>query len=141
MQWLKDNEVAANSSKFQLIFLSKYEKNEKKMFFDRKTIKSSDTFEIPGITLDKNINFKQHIQNVCRKANKKTKALLCIRELIKLEQAQVLETYISSNFRYCSITWMFCGKMSDNLIVKTHYGTLRAIYDTHTHDHMKNYYI
>ena len=61
MQWLKDNEVAANSSKFQLIFLSKYEKNEKKMFFDRKTIKSSDTFEIPGITLDKNINFKQHI--------------------------------------------------------------------------------
>ena len=27
---------------------------------------------------------------------------------------------------------MFCGKMSDNLIVKTHHRTLRAIYDTHT---------
>ena len=27
---------------------------------------------------------------------------------------------------------MFCGKMSDNLIVKTHYRTLRAIYDTQT---------
>ena len=27
---------------------------------------------------------------------------------------------------------MFCGKMSDNLILKTHYRTLRAIYDTQT---------
>ena len=27
---------------------------------------------------------------------------------------------------------MFCGKMSDNLIVNTHYRTLRAIYDTQT---------
>ena len=27
---------------------------------------------------------------------------------------------------------MFCGNMSDNLIGKTHYRTLRAIYDTQT---------
>ena len=27
---------------------------------------------------------------------------------------------------------MFCGKMSDNLIAKTHYRTLRAIHDTRT---------
>ena len=27
---------------------------------------------------------------------------------------------------------MFCGKMSDNLIVKTHYRTLRAIFDAQT---------
>ena len=40
--------------------------------------------------------------------------------------------YISSNFRYCPLIWMFCSKMSDNLIVKTHYRTLRAIYDTQT---------
>ena len=46
---------------------------------------------------------------------------------------QVLaEAYISSSFRYCPLIWMFCGKMTDNLIVKTHYRTLRAIYDTQT---------
>ena len=42
------------------------------------------------------------------------------------------EPYISSHFRYCPLVWMFCGKMSDSLIVKTHYKTLRAIYDTQT---------
>ena len=133
IQWLKDNEMVANPSKFQLMFLSKYKNIEKNMFFDRKTIKSSDTVELLGITLDKNINFKRHIQNICRKANNKTRAILRIRKFLNLEQAQVLaEAYISSNFRYCSLIWMFCGKMSDNLIVKTHYRILRAIYDTQT---------
>ena len=117
-------------SKFQL---SKYKNIEKNISFDGKTIKSTDTLQLLGITLDKNNNFKQHIQNICRKANKKTKALLHIRKLLNLEQARVLaEAYISSSFRYCLLIWMSCSKMSDNLIVKTHYRTLRAIYDTQT---------
>ena len=63
----------------------------------------------------------------------KTKTLFPIRKFLNLEQAQVLaETYISSNFRYCPLVWILCGKMSDNLILKTHYRTLRAIYDTQT---------
>ena len=103
------------------------------MSFDGKSIKSSDTVELLGITLDKNISFKRHIQNICHKANNKTKALFRIRKFLNLEQAQVLaEAYISSNFRYSPLIWMFCGKMSDNLIVRTHYRTLRAIYDTQT---------
>ena len=54
------------------------------MSFDGKIIKSSDAVEL-GITLDKNINFKRHIQNICRKANNKTKALLRIRKFLNLE--------------------------------------------------------
>ena len=90
MQWLKDNEMVANPSKFQLMFLSKYKNIGKNMSFDGKTIKSSDAVELLGITLDKNINFKRHIQHICRKANNKTKALLCIRKSLTFEQAQVL---------------------------------------------------
>ena len=88
IQWLKDNETVANLSKFQLMFLSKYKNIEKNMSFDGKTIKSSDTIELLGITLNKNINFKRHIQNICRKANNKTKALLRIRKFLNLEQGQ-----------------------------------------------------
>ena len=132
-EWLKDNEMVANPSKFQLMFLSKHKNIEKNMSFDGKTIKSLDTIELLGITLNKNINFKRHIQNICHKGNNKTKALFRIRKFLNLEQAQVLaEAYISANFRYCPLIWMFCGKMSDNLIVKTHYRILRAIYDTQT---------
>ena len=108
MQWLKDNEMVANPSKFQLMFLSKYKNIEKNMSFDGKTIKSSDTVELLGITQDKNINFKRHIQNICHKANNKAKTLLHIRKFLNFEQAQVLaEAYISSKFRYCPLSWMF----------------------------------
>ena len=78
IQWLKDNEILVNPSKFQLIFLSKYKNIEKNVSFDGKTIKSSDAAELLGITLDKNIKFKRHIQNICHKAKNKTKALLRI---------------------------------------------------------------
>ena len=98
------------------------------MSFDWKTITSSYAVELLGVTLDKNINFKRHIQNICYTANNNTKALFRIRKFLNLEQEQVLaEPHISSNFRYCLMIWMFCGKMSDNLIVKTHYRALRAV--------------
>ena len=45
-----------NLSKFEFMFLSKY-KNIEKMSFDGKSMKSSDTVELLGITLDKNTNF------------------------------------------------------------------------------------
>ena len=60
-RWLKYHEMVVNPSKFQLMFLSKYKNIEKNMSFDGKTITSSVTVELPGITLDKNINFKRHI--------------------------------------------------------------------------------
>ena len=124
--------MVANLSKFQLMSLSKYKNIKNNMSFDGKTIKSSDTVELLGITLDKNINFKRHMQTICQKANSKTKTLLH-RKSLNLEQAQVLaEAYISSNFRYYPLLWMFCSKMSDNLIRKTHYRAFRAIYDTQT---------
>ena len=53
IQWLKDNEMVANPSNFQPMFLSKYEHIEKNMSFDGKTIKSSDKDELFGITLDR----------------------------------------------------------------------------------------
>ena len=78
IQWLKDNEMVANPLKFQLMFFSIYKNIEKNMSFDRKTIKSSDTVELFGITLDKNVNFKRHIQNICRKGNNKKPKLCCV---------------------------------------------------------------
>ena len=93
------------------------------MSFDGKTTKSSDTVELLGITLDKNINFKRHIQNICRKVKNKTNICFCIRTFLNLEQAPVVpEPYISSSFRYCPLIWMFCSKM-----MKTHYRTLEEL--------------
>ena len=73
--------MVANPSKLQLMFISKY-KNIEKMYFDGKTITSSDTVELLGIILDKNINFKRHIQNICHKANNTIKTFFLIRKFL-----------------------------------------------------------
>ena len=58
------------------------------MIFDGNTIKSSGTVDLLGITLDKNINFKRHIENICCEENSKTKTDFCIKEFLNQEQAQ-----------------------------------------------------
>ena len=59
IKWLKDNKMVASTSKFNLCFFQKT-KQWKNIPLDGKTIKSSDSVELLGITLDKNINFKWH---------------------------------------------------------------------------------
>ena len=64
------------------------------MSFVGKTIKSSRTVELLGITLYKNFDFKSHTENICGKANNKIKALFRIRSFLTLEQAKVLAEQI-----------------------------------------------
>ena len=81
--------MVTNLSNFQrFIVFFKVQKHLKKNSIDGKTSTSSDTVKLLGITLDKNMNFKRQMQNICHKAN--NKALFCIRKSLNLEQAQVL---------------------------------------------------
>ena len=73
INWLNNNEMVANPKKFQLMFLARNKCIEKEMSFVEKAIKSSSTVELLGITLDKNLNFKSHIENICCKANNEIK--------------------------------------------------------------------
>ena len=54
------------------------------MSFDRKTIKPTDTVELLGITLDKIINYKWHIQNVYSQENNKTKTIFLYKKSSKV---------------------------------------------------------
>ena len=57
------------------------------MCFDRQTINLLARVKVFGITLDKNINFKRHMQNICHKANKEIKAIFRVSAFLNLEQA------------------------------------------------------
>ena len=49
---------------------------------------SSCESDLPGITLDENINFTRHIQNICHKANNKIKAFFRIRKFLNYEESR-----------------------------------------------------
>ena len=88
------------------------------MSFSEKTVRSSNTRESLGVALDKNINFKCYIKNICCKANNKIRALFRVRHFLTFKQAKVLaDAYVLLNFRYCPIIWMFCPKCSNTLMM------------------------
>ena len=114
------------------MFLARNMIIEKEMSLIGKVIRSCSTDELLGITSDKNLNFKTHIENICCKANNK-KFIFGIQSFLTLEQAEVLaEAYRLSNFRYCPLVLMLCGKGNNNLIMKTQYRCLFTCYLKYT---------
>ena len=73
--------------------------------------KESDHEEVLGITIDKHLDFKKHIENLCWNANYKLHALRRMRKKLAVEKAKLLgNAFIDSQFNFAPLIWMFCQK-------------------------------
>ena len=79
------------------------------------------------VKIDKQLKFKSHIEQLCRKAAYKLHALRRIRKYLAVEKAK---------FTYAPLIWMFAGKSSIAKICKIHFRTLQVVYNNyHTSYH------
>ena len=84
-----------------------------------------------GIAIDKKLTFKQHVENLCQKAQYKHHALKRIRKFLTIEKAKMLgNAFIDSQFNYTPLLWMFCMKTVYSKIEKIHHKTLKVIYES-----------
>ena len=91
---------------------------------------SSDTVKLLGITIDWKLHFNNHVKLLCEKENKKASALMRLRNKLSIDQKQILfNSFVSSQFGYCPLVWMFCGKASNDLVNSVHKRALRALYN------------
>ena len=83
------------------------------------TVKESDEVELLGITIDKALNFKKHIEHLCRTAQYKLDALRRIRKYVTVDKAKLLRNaFIDSHFNYAPLIWMFPHKTTNLKIQK-----------------------
>ena len=68
LYWFKINSMKKNPEKFQFMILSKKSYEPQKRSVNTYTIKESDEVELLGLTIDKELNFSKHIDNLCRNA-------------------------------------------------------------------------
>ena len=62
-------------------------------------VKESDRVELLGITIDKHLDFKKHIKNLCWNANYKLHALRSMRKNLAVEKVKLLgNVFIDSQF-------------------------------------------
>ena len=56
--------------------------------------KESDRVELVGITINKHLDFKKDIENLCRNANQKLHAVRRMRKFLAVEKAKLLDNAI-----------------------------------------------
>ena len=84
--------------------------------FNNNTIESEMKQELLGITINSNLSFEEHINNICKMANQELDALARI-----------------SSYYYCPLVWMFCRRKLNNKINAIHERALRIAYcDKHS---------
>ena len=129
MKWFESNNMKANADKFQLMFLNRHNPYlDKILQIDTCEIKASPNITILGVEIDNKLNFESHINEICNKTSKQINALKRMKHFIDRPCKNIIyNSYISSNFNYCPIVWMFTGKMNVDKLEKTNKRALRYV--------------
>ena len=86
---------------------------------------ASPYLNLLGITTDKRLSFKIHMENLCRHANYKLHAFRRIRKYLTAEKGNA---FIDSQVNYAPLIWMFCQMMLYPKIEKIRHQNLRIIH-------------
>ena len=94
-----NNNLKANAGKLHL-FPIRYE--DQTITVENCVIKSSG--ELLRVRIASNLNFKEHILSLCKKANRKRQALTRVSKYITLNKRRILmKSFIISQFNYCPL--------------------------------------
>ena len=128
LEWVSNNALKANPDKFHLL-LSTSDLNLS-VKVDQFEIKNSNYEKLLGITIDNKLSFNEHVSSLCKKASQKLHALARVSCYMNLEKRRtIMKAFITSQFGYCPLVWMFHSRNLSNRINKIHERALRIVYD------------
>ena len=85
------------------------------------------------VTIDQNLNFSEHVTNICKKASMKLHALARVSKYMSRNKLRIImKAFIESQFGYCPLIWMFHNRTLNNRINKIHERALRLVYKDNT---------
>ena len=90
--------------------------------------------ELLGITIDSNPSFEEHVNNICKQASQKLNALARISSYMDIQKRRaIMKSFITTQFSYCTLVWMFHSRKLNNKINTIHERALRIAYcDKHS---------
>ena len=126
-EWFKDNNLKANADKSHLLISTD---NKQKIKINETVICSSKAEKLLGILIDNKLTFDQHVSNLCVKANQKLHALSRISSYMSTKKRKlIMNSFITSQFGYCPLVWMFHSRELNNRINRIHERSLRIVYN------------
>ena len=115
IEWFKNNYMELNEDKcHSLVAGHRYETLWAKIGETR--IWESKNEKLLGLTIDRNLNFDDHVFTLCKKAGRKLSALSRISNYMSFEKKRILlKAFVESQFGYFPLTWMSKTKAKNNL--------------------------
>ena len=101
-----------------------------KISFIKKTVLiTSILILLLGVKFDSNLSFENHVTSLCKKASQKLHALARISHYMDLNKRRnLMKAFITSQFSYCLLIWMFHSRNLNNKINRIHKQALRLVY-------------
>ena len=76
-----------------------------------------------SVTVDSNLTFENHISNICKRASQKLNALARVAPYMnKRKRKLIMKSFVTSQFGYCPLIWMFHRRRLNNKINSIHQG-------------------
>ena len=126
LNWFRENRMKANADKYHLLVSCDESFTAKIEDF---SIKKSTEEKLLGVKLDSNLSFENHVTSLCKKVSEKLHALARISHYIDLNKCtNLMKAFITSQFSYCPLIWMFHSRNFNNKIKRMHERALRLVY-------------
>ena len=93
----------------------------------------SDTVKLLEVIIDSKLRFNEPVKIICQKSNNKVKAFSRVVRYLEPQKASLLyNSFILTNFNYCPLIWMFCGKTPNDKVNSVHKRALRVLLNDYT---------
>ena len=89
----------------------------------------NDSVELFGVTIDKDLTFKQHVSSICKKVNNQFSVMTRFGKLMSTEtMLRLYKAFILPHFYYCSMVWHFSSKQDSDKLDLLNKRILRFIF-------------
>ena len=127
--WFQNNYLKVNSGKSQLFTTSD---NIQHINVGGNHLSSSKHEELLDILTDHKLTFEKHLLNIVQKVNQKLHALARISKFMPRKKLRIImKAFLSSQFAYCPLMWMFHSRQINHKINNLHERALRIVYNDH----------
>ena len=114
--WLTSNKLTLNISKSKFMIFSNQRKNRRdiKVKFNNKNLEQCCTYKYLGIVIDDKLDWRAHIEYICKKVSKGCGALAKLRHSVSFEVLK--EVYYALCYSYLRYGIMIWGNAAESII-------------------------
>jgi len=130
IDWYNNNDMKANPNKFQFLVTGGCSIT---LSIRGATIEQENYVKLLGVNIDKKLDFRFHVSEVCRKAGRQLNALRRQSRLLNMKaKKKVFNSFIRANLNYCPLVWVNRNKTDLARLEKVQERALRLVYNDKT---------